>query len=236
MNDNLNYPDIGFILNLCLKYQESNNSIMKYLLILILQVNMSFVAFGQKLTKPKVLAITPELNTTVNGIGFGLMVNSLHLKEDSTTSIINGLNVEIVGVGFFLPLAPSNVLIPYDSSIDQIAPVLDSLINEAKDPTPYKINGLNISLGGLAGHEVQLNGINLSGICTFTAQTKGVSIAYLFNLNKVMHGVSVGIINQTLEHKGVQIGVFNRSEKTKGIQIGLWNKNEKRSLPMFNWN
>lgn len=191
---------------------------------------------GQNIEKTKLFVITPELNTKVNGIGIGLMINSLKFESDTTTTRINGLNVELVGVGFFAPLAPSNPLIPDDVKIEQIAPILDSLIIEATQPKPYKINGLNISLGGLAGHEIQLDGLNISGIATLTSKTNGVSIAILMNLNKVMHGISAGFINQCLEHKGLQIGVFNQSEKTKGIQIGLWNKNEKRSLPLINWN
>ena len=191
---------------------------------------------GQNIEKTKLFVITPELNTKVNGIGIGLMINSLKFEGDTTTTRINGLNVELVGIGFFAPLAPSNPLIPDDVKIEQIAPILDSLIIEAKQPKPYKINGLNISLGGLAGHEIQLDGLNISGIATLTSKTNGVSIAILMNLNKVMHGISAGFINQCLEHKGLQIGVFNQSEKTKGIQIGLWNKNEKRSLPLINWN
>lgn len=191
---------------------------------------------GQNIEKTKLFVITPELNTKVNGIGIGLMINSLKFESDTTTTRINGLNVELVGVGFFAPLAPSNPLIPDDVKIEQIAPILDSLIIEAKQPKPYKINGLNISLGGLAGHEIQLDGLNISGIATLTSKTNGVSIAILMNLNKVMHGISAGFINQCLEHKGLQIGLFNQSEKTKGIQIGLWNKNEKRSLPLINWN
>lgn len=203
---------------------------------IILLLSIVYGLNGQNIEKTKLFVITPELNTKVNGIGIGLMINSLKFEGDTTTTRINGLNVELVGVGFFAPLAPSNPLIPDDVKIEQIAPILDSLIIEAKQPKPYKINGLNISLGGLAGHEIQLDGLNISGIATLTSKTNGVSIAILMNLNKVMHGISAGFINQCLEHKGLQIGVFNQSEKTKGIQIGLWNKNEKRSLPLINWN
>lgn len=203
---------------------------------IILLLSIVYGLNGQNIEKTKLFVITPELNTKVNGIGIGLMINSLKFESDTTTTRINGLNIELVGVGFFAPLAPSNPLIPDDVKIEQIAPILDSLIIEATQPKPYKINGLNISLGGLAGHEIQLDGLNISGIATLTSKTNGVSIAILMNLNKVMHGISAGFINQCLEHKGLQIGVFNQSEKTKGIQIGLWNKNEKRSLPLINWN
>ena len=199
-------------------------------------ITISACGISQDLSKRKVFAITPELNTKINGIGLGLMINSLNYEGDKLSTIVNGLNLEIIGVGFFGPLAPSNPLIPYDKNIYQITPILDSLIVEANKPTPYKINGLNISLGGLAGHQVQLNGINLSGISTITSRTNGVSIALVMNMNKVMHGVSIGLFNHSLEQKGLQIGLFTRSEKTKGIQIGLWNKNEKRSLPIINWN
>ncbi len=190
---------------------------------------------GQSLEKSKVIAFTPKLNTQVNGIGLGVIMMSFKYDGDSTTTKINGFNFELLGFGIFGPLVSGNPLIPYDLTINQISPVLDSLILETKKLKAYKVNGLNISIGGLAGNDIQMNGLNISGISTLTARSKGVSIALIMNMNKVMHGVSFGIFNQSLEHKGLQIGLFNRSEKTKGIQIGLWNKNEKRALPFINW-
>jgi len=208
----------------------------KILCLVFLIFTMSMPAIGQSLSKSKVLAFTPELDTEINGIGVGLMINSLKFEGDTMSTIVNGLNLEIVGVGFFGPLVPSDPLAPYDVARDQIDPMLDSLIAEAKKPTPYRVNGLSLSLGGLAGHEVQLNGLNISGISTITSRTNGVSIALLMNINSVMHGLSVGFINYSLEHKGLQVGLINRSDRTKGIELGLWNKNEKRSLPLINWN
>lgn len=209
---------------------------MKSIITLILTMAFNH-AFGQNLTTKNVFSFTPKLNTQINGVGLGLLINSLEYDSDTLTTEINGLNIELIGVGLFLPLIPTDPLIPNGITKRELkGRVLDSLILDLNNPRPYQINGISISLGGLGGHEIKMDGLNISGINTYTSSMNGVSIALFMNYNGQLKGLSIGLLNRTLKTKGIQIGLTNRTEKLKGIQIGLWNKNEKRGLPFINWN
>lgn len=211
--------------------------IKKTLLFIVLTTCLGEALCGQVLPMSAIFAITPELETEVNGVAIGLATQSFKYDDDSLTTRINGVNLELLGLGLFGPLVPSHPLLP-DSiqAMQHVFPVLDTLISAGKTLKPYKINGLSISLGGLAGHDIHMNGLTISGISSITSRVNGVSLAFMMNYNVVVHGVSVGMVNESLEHKGLQIGLVNRSVRTRGFQIGLWNVNEKRALPFINWN
>lgn len=191
----------------------------------------------QNLRTQNVISITPKPNTEVNGIGIGLTVSGMEHGSDSLIMKINGLCIELIGFGLLLPIVPSDPLIPYGMTEDDLkGEVLDSILLDLDKSRPYLINGVVISPGGLAGRGIVMNGMNLSGTNTFTLALSGFSTAILMNYSGKLSGVSIGIINRTLETRGVQIGLFNRTEKLRGIQLGLWNHNGKIGLPIINWN
>jgi hypothetical protein len=135
-----------------------------------------------------------------------------------------------------LPLTSNHPLYKKDESFYQNSKNIDSLVNSYK-LAKYCINGISLSTAGLAGQDVKINGLNLSGFSTLTGKTNGVSESILININGVVNGVSTGgLINNTIQTKGLQIGMFNITKRLRGIQIGLWNVNEKRKLPIINWN
>jgi len=193
-------------------------------------------AAAQSAPKKKFFAITPERNTVINGVALGLASNLIDGEDRTTLTWVNGLNFEIIGLGILLPLIPEDPFLDSDSSDPRWPLVLDSVLTELKKPNWIEIKGLNISPGGLAGAGISFTGVNLSGLNTMTARSKGLATAILINKHGIMHGVQIALFNESVELKGMQIGIFNSSSKTKGIQIGLWNSNEKRSLPLFNWN
>ena len=180
--------------------------------------------------------VTPSIDTRINGLSVGLMINSLKNNDSILTTIVNGLNTEIVGAGFFLPLAPSSPIYFESNEFYENIENVDSIIRSYAY-VKYKINGFNCSLGGLGGHDIHVNGINLSWLNTLAGKTNGISACALINVTAVANGVSFAIlINNTMQTKGLQIGLFNETKKLRGIQIGLWNRNEKRNLPIINWN
>ncbi|WP_337043797.1 hypothetical protein [Emticicia sp. 17c] len=197
-------------------------------------------------TKKFTVSLLPAINKEINGIAVGLAVNSSH---DVKFSRINGLCIELPGIGIILPLVPSDPIFEEKDEFYLDPIKLDSAI-KAFDKSVYKIHGVVVSPGGIAGHDVSVSGVNLSGANTFTAKLNGFSIAILLNLNGVVNGVSIGVLNETMQTRGIQLGVFSVSKKIrglqmglftktlklKGIQIGLWNINEKRKFPFFNWN
>lgn len=209
---------------------------MKIILIWILLMTCC-IAKAQELKKHYGISIIPNLEAEINGIGLGIGIQSLKYESDTLTTVVNGLNVELLGVGLLLPMVGSDPLLPYNMRGEDLNEErLDSLINSLEDKRPYQINGVALSLGGLAGHEIDMNGLNLSGLNTFTSSLNGFSASLLMNFTGRMRGVSIGVINKTLETKGVQIGLVTHTERLDGVQIGLWNRNEKRALPFFNWN
>ncbi len=206
----------------------------RFLILLFVLINLQ--AIGQSYKKRPVAWVIPAINTKINGLAAGFIINSMKDNVPLSTTIVNGLSIEIIGVGFFLPLAPSSPLYFESDSFYTIKRNLDSIVNTYEQAS-YIINGVSVSAGGIGGHDININGVNLSGINTLTGKTNGFSASILFNLNGIVNGVSIGgLVNNTIQTRGLQIGLFNRTTRLKGLQIGLWNRNEKGSLPIINWN
>ncbi len=164
---------------------------------------------------------------------------------------INGLDIENIGVAFFLPLAGGN------GKND------DSWPEEAMPR--QTVNGVVISPGGFGGIGTVVNGLNLSGVNNYTdkvnglttglllcfnrrvnglsiggvfgnisAVVKGVQVGGLMNGSTEMNGLQIGVINEASFLKGLQIGLVNRATSMQGVQIGFINMSGKRTLPFIN--
>lgn len=208
---------------------------MKSLLILLLIFTIIEVN-GQINKSRPIVWVIPAVDTKISGLAAGLLINYIKDEDSILTTVINGISLEIVGAGIILPLAPDNPIYvdPDDYYLNKSS--LDSIITSF-DYVKYRINGLSLSAGGIGGHDININGLNLSGLNTLTGKMNGLSICILFNFSDIVNGVSIGgLMNNTIQTKGLQIGLYNRTTRLRGFQIGLWNKNEKRSLPIINWN
>lgn len=194
---------------------------------------LSMSIYSQTPMREKRISFIPQSNVKIKGLAIGPFQFS-HNEEDKLE--ISGVGLELVGLGLFVPLVGSHPLRPYYEDRKDYNIALGSLIKDAKTDINVLVKGVSLSLSGTAGGGHRIQGVNISGLNTLTSYSSGVAIAPMFCLHKVMHGVSVGAINDAVEHKGLQIGLFNNSDRTRGFQIGLWNKNEKRSLPFINWN
>lgn len=202
--------------------------------ICVLLVFFTIHANGQIKKNKSIVGFIPAINTRINGLALGLALQSLLNDNDSTLTYINGISVEIIGFGILVPLSPSSPVYFEKESFYENDNKLDSLVN-SYDSLNYKINGLSISTFGIVGHNLKINGINLSGFCTLTGKMNGLSVSLLMNFSDVVNGISIGLINTTIQSKGIQIGLYNQTKRMKGLQIGLWNVNEKRSFPFINW-
>jgi len=208
---------------------------MKRLLIIFL-ILINLQVFGQHNKSRPIIWYIPSIHTNINGLAVGFIINSLKDTVPISATVVNGLNIELIGLGLFLPLAPSSPIYCEADSFYCRTKNLDSVVN-SYNLAKYKINGISLSAGGLGGQDIQINGINLSGINTLTGKTNGFSACALININGVVNGVSIGgLVSNTIQTKGLQIGLFTKTKRLRGFQIGLWNVNEKRSLPFINWN
>jgi hypothetical protein len=221
---------------------------MKFLTLIFFL--FSIEANSQSLKIRNILGVIPAHNTQINGLAIGLPINALTPKNDSTIETrVNGLCIELIGLGLVLPMVGSDPILTEKPEVYQNPVLVDSILN-LKTIENYKINGVVISGGGLAGHNIAVNGLNISILNTLTSKTNGLSAVAMFNMCKVMNGVSIsllgnssiktkgvqiGIFNTSIILNGLQIGVFNSTNQLKGIQFGLWNKNSKRKLRIINW-
>lgn len=188
-------------------------------------------------------------NTKIYGISIGLASYPKNPKNSES----NGLKIELLGLGFFLLLAPESPLAKNDSAY----------INHLNSSRSENIRGIalsgtgsicdcnisGITIGGVGQYYVNINGIGIAPIM-FTEQQNGLQLAiwnntyysrgfqgaFLTNVNQIGRNLMIAGINFSEDLKGVQIGLFNKTSKLKGIQIGLWNINNKRKLPLINWN
>lgn len=190
---------------------------------IILTINL----FGQDKIRP-VIWFGPADNVTVHGLNISPFVFKL-----PTNSIVNGINIEGIGIPLFL------YMIPYDPT---------ETIDTVRIGNDFNINGLNIAPAGILQHG-KVNGIAVTALYSFIDQINGVGISLLFNITYKLNGMSISLNNSTVELNGIQIGLLNKAKKSmglqlgfinktiklKGLQIGLWNINEKRKLPIINW-
>lgn len=184
---------------------------------------------------------------TVNGVSLGVG------RFISKYSDVNGIKIEIPGLGFLVPIGVDDD--PYNPNyIKNDSIRLFKYYHEIKDSIHMDdnsvTNGLFLSLSGdvedvvnglslhpIGGKVVLSNGVVISGIMGFVTISNGWSTSLFFQSSGTTNGITTSLFaNSTIELYGVQISLFNTSFKTKGVQIGLWNKNEKRSLPLINWN
>ena len=181
-----------------------------------------------------------EKDVDIHGISVGLL--STVVDERSTNT--NGIRLELIGLGVFVPLIPD-------------IPTFEEQYSE-------RINGLSLSTLGTVGNclvnglsvgafgqiNYQVNGISFALMMSVVGKVNGVAVAginYADSINGLQlgasnsglktKGVQIGFIgNEIKEMRGIQIGGYNRSGNLRGIQIGLWNVNQKRKLPLINWN
>lgn len=219
-------------------------------IIICLMFLISHSLFSQNKTRFPVWTFHDD-STKINGLSAGFC-STFKIND----VVVNGINFELLGFGFFGPLFPQ-------SPIRQIN-------HEAKkkflsDTVQIKINGINLSPSGSIC-DGNINGLNMNGISSKFNVTNGLNIAAYANFSNVLNGcqfafigndvvffngiqcafltnssqvesngLQVSAINSSNKVNGVQLGIVNMAESLKGIQIGLWNKNQKRSLPFINW-
>lgn len=208
------------------------------------------LSYAQQLKVKNIAWTLPALNTKINGVGIGLIINSFKATDDrKLITQVNGVSIEIIGSGLFLPLVGSDPIYTEPDSVYHNIDLVDS-IAKTYNLAQYKINGLALSGGGVGGYNVSISGVNLSILNTLTSKMNGLSLATIFNMSGVTNGVSIailsnqtlksnglqiGLLNKTTTLKGLQVGLFNQTKHLKGFQIGLWNSNGKRKLPIVNW-
>jgi hypothetical protein len=185
----------------------------------------------------------------IHGVSIGFLTDNV----SAGNTLTNGLRIELLGLGFLLPILPS-------SSVADSAEELESVFARGVN---QKVNGFNLSTTGTTGNchingisagaigqsLLQVNGVALSAVMNLIQKHNGLMLA-LFNDSFIIHGAQFGcgnkavrlnglqlaaINNYAQSANGVQIGFVNKCEKLRGFQFGFWNVNQKRRMPLVNW-
>jgi hypothetical protein len=192
-----------------------------------------------------------QRHINIHGISLGLW--SFNYNSQPRYTHTNGLKLELIGLGFGMPLISKSPVVESDSEFTELRSI----------PLSERINGINLSTTGTVCHCLT-NGVTAGLIGQIHFQVNGVAASLLMNVSQkhhgvmvamtndayVMHGLQVGISNNTYlgkglqagafnsnldKMKGIQMGIINKARHIEGFQVGLWNVNQKRKLPFFNW-
>lgn len=160
-----------------------------------------------------------EDSVTTYGVSVGL---ASFIPKKVTT---NGIKIELLGMGFLVPLAPGA---PH--------PVTEHELDSLKKNPDSIVNGLEISLSGTATcNQGIVTGISAGYIGQVHLQVNGLSVSMIGNFAGEHNGLQLAASNWAGVMNGFQIGLINRCFNGKGIQIGLWNVNPERSMPFINF-
>ncbi len=225
----------------------------------------SIFCFGQDTLKiatdtleTRIFIFTPRSKkvSKVNGLTFGLGVNSI-IVEESSIKKINGINLEVNPISILLMMFADPSRINFSENPDYSG---NGLNISSGNFNNARINGLNIScfnmsnsnngisISGFYNYSKKINGLHISGLSNYSEKSNGLNIS-LFNESETMNGLQIGarnqsnninglqigLYNKSVNHIGIQIGLFNFTNKIKGLQLGFWNVNGKRSMPFLNF-
>lgn len=217
---------------------------MKYLFMLIFFLFTSkFLVFAQEkgiidsvnkdYTTREVVIKRKRISLGIAGYDYKGEINEYNRRT------VNGLRLELIGIGFFLGAAPYSRFDRYDSLG----------LERERDYNEFEVNGLAIApagfgikgkvqglvLGGMINEINKVNGLMLGGVFfNEIYELNGVNINLLHCRTVETNGVQISAINRSKRLKGLHIGLINQTDKLKGVQIGLLNRAGKRWLPFIN--
>ncbi len=186
----------------------------------------------------------------VNGLSLGVA----SFLDNEIPSNTNGLKIELIGKGLFVPLIPKSPILEDQSLVLDykrtygVEKVNGMSLSGSGSACDCLINGISTGLIGQINYEV--NGFSASLLMNFAQIHNGIQVAMfnethytrglqtgLFNSNYKMNGVQIGLVNFSDELKGFQFGLLNTSKNIKGLQFGLFNTNKnRRGLQLGFWN
>lgn len=172
--------------------------------------------------------LLPSAKDNIYGIAIGLFGSEI-ICDKKNVKHSHGLNIQLLGQGFFIPINKNafsyKALFSTDSSY--MVSIMDSSNTKAVH------NGILIS--GFGTMTEISNGLVFSPWFSMGKKVNGLAFNLFANKYTVSNGVSIAFSNESYKTNGVQIGIVNRTRKLKGFQFGLWNVNNKRKLPILNW-
>ncbi|MDX1652206.1 MAG: hypothetical protein R3277_06925 [Brumimicrobium sp.] len=173
------------------------------------------------------LWVLPSQAHNIFGIALG-PIGSEAICNKYYTKKSHGLNIQLLGQGFFGPFYVFNTSFLYHN--DTVSKIV---YGDSARIKRVIHNGIMIS--GLGTFSEDINGISISPFISMNHKVNGISFNLFVNNIHKLNGLGIALFNSTYQTKGLQIGLVNKTNNLKGLQIGLWNVNSKRKLPFINW-
>ncbi|PHR47971.1 MAG: hypothetical protein COA32_05420 [Fluviicola sp.] len=174
-----------------------------------------------------IVGLLPNKSPNIYGLALGLIGSEVRCDKFYTKKS-HGLNIQLLGQGFFTPFYVFNSKLNWSNYEKDTLTYGDST-----DVKRVVHNGLLISVFGTFSEDI--NGVSISPWMSMNHKVNGLNLNLLINSTHTMNGLSIGLYNSTYKTNGVQVGLVNQTKKLKGFQFGIWNVNNKRKLPFINW-
>jgi hypothetical protein len=171
----------------------------------------------------------------------GLSVGVADFSDDEEKSIVNGLKIELIGMGILFFLIPKSPIVEDASLLEDyrknndIQQVNGFSLSGSGSICDCLING--VSAGYIGQLNYKVNGFSVSAAMNFAQIHNGIQVA-MFNESFKTNGLQTGISNGSYKMNGAQIGLVNGSDDFKGLQIGLVNKSKSQTglqIGLFNF-
>lgn len=172
--------------------------------------------------------LLPSSKDNIYGIAFGI-VGSETVCNSSNIKKSHGINIQIIGQGFFIPM--NRYAFSYRTNLMTDNSFMVKNINNVLFKAKH--NGILISCFGTMTDIT--NGISISFLSSMGYYMNGIGINLLSSKYTKINGLSFAFSNEAYSVRGAQIGFINKTNKLKGFQFGFWNVNSKRRLPIINW-
>lgn len=138
---------------------------------------------------------------------------------------IEVVNGMVVGIGHY----SSGDNIKRINGVNLEIPLITPMVAMYRDPNDYKkkqnltLISNGLSIGGGFGGDVIHNGVSVS-LMNVTMEHNGLSVNALYNSAQNLNGLHVSIIgNYAEKSNGINIGIYNKQEYMNGVQIGFAN-------------
>ena len=144
-------------------------------------------------------------DVNIHGVSVGLVSTVIDERNTNT----NGIKLELIGIGLFVPLIPE-------------FPTFEEQRSE-------RINGLSLSTLGTVC-DCLTNGLSIGGGSQLNYQVNGIALATMVNISEEQNGIMIATGNYTKTMNGLQLGLTNGSSKINGVQIALTINRQKMTF------
>jgi len=153
---------------------------------------------------------------TLSFTGYSFDTSALQISIWAPSAQVIPDDLDISGLKLNLPYGSNHKVIGLDLG----------LVSRNIETAALQLNIANVSIDKFSGLQI--------GMLNYSGESSGLCLGVLYNaVESVGSGLSLAIVNTSLEFRGVQIGILNYTEFLTGFQIGIINIVKNSQVPFF---